>query len=227
MCRIAIIDDGVNGGVFDKCKASYTYHINRNGNIDRYINYSKKISHGTICAAIIQQYTNIEHLLYSIKIKPCNKNGNIDFLIRAIDFCVENDIKVINLSIGSTDENDKCRIYHSITNAFEKGVIVVAALSNENITTYPASFSMVIAAKHSEKARLGLYYYKNYKNFTLGAYSKLNLRMCDGTNYISDTANSFAAAFVTAKVVQQVSGLNGQFSLEDIKSRLIFECINS
>lgn len=227
MFKIAIIDDGVNECVFDKCKANYTYRINRNGTIDRYVNYNKKISHGTICAAIIQQYASIETLLYSIKIKPYNKNGNIDCLIKAIDFCVEQDIKVINLSLGSTDENDKCKIFRSITDATKKGVIVVAALSNENITTYPASFSMVIAAKHSEKARMGLYYYKNYENFTLGAYSKLNLRMCDGSIYISDAANSFAASFVTAKVVQQMSDLNDQISLENIKSRLVLECINS
>lgn len=225
MYKIAIIDDGVNDGVFDKCKASYSYCITREGT-RRYISQNKKISHGTICAAIIQQYTNYNNILYSIKIKKFNKNGNIEYLVKAIDFCIKNDIKVINLSLGSTDENDKYQIFQSISAAFAKGIIIVAALSNDNIITYPASFPIVIAAKHSEKARTGLYYYKKYDNFTIGAFSRLSLKMCDGTKYVSATANSFAAAFVTAKVINQIKNFNEQISFEDVKTRLFKECIN-
>ncbi len=96
------------------------------------------INHGTVIAGIIGAATNDEGIvginphvkLMDLRILDAKGMGNTLVLSQAIDYAVENGADIINLSLvgKSIDESLK----KSIINAYNKGVMIVAASGNEN-----------------------------------------------------------------------------------------------
>lgn len=198
MIRVAIIDDGV---CEDKIKQQYIKHfrINKQCMITGTNYCPKTLTHGTLCALIISEMARNSHEINSIKVKAKNRNGRIESLIRAIDYCVESRIDIINLSIGSTSPDDEISLEEATKRAFGAGIVVVAAYSNDNKKTYPASFEHVIGVRHSEKARNGIYHRKNDLDSDFCTYSRISLNLEEGTITVQP-ANSFATSVMTALV---------------------------
>lgn len=103
-------------------------------------------SHGTICAYIIKNNAEIAKL-YSVRILDENGRGLMDSLAPALEWCDQNGIRLVNLSLGTTHFRDKSIIRGIINHYAYKGMIIVAATSNSGYTTYLASFSNVISVE--------------------------------------------------------------------------------
>ncbi len=96
------------------------------------------INHGTVIAGIIGASANDEGIvginpqvrLMDLRILDAKGMGNTLVLSQAIDYAAENGADIINLSLvgKSIDESLK----KSITNAYNKGVMIVAASGNES-----------------------------------------------------------------------------------------------
>ncbi len=144
---IAIIDNGLNNFFFNPGKLRFDIEItpelkviNRNKN-------SKDISfHGTVCAAIIKKFSN-DVCYGSIKILNNENLSSCNQLVKAINYCWQNHIKLIHISLGSFFPRDFFSIKTIINEAVNEGIIIVAALSNQYYYTYPASLSNVIGVK--------------------------------------------------------------------------------
>ncbi len=105
--------------------------------------------HGTICTYIIK--SNVENSkLYSVRILDESGNGFINSISPALEWCYQNDIQLVNLSLGTTHFHDKNKIREIVNRYAYKGMIIVAATSNNGYTTYPASFSNVISVEAGE-----------------------------------------------------------------------------
>ena len=94
--RIAIFDEGVNEVYGIKIKGGYNFR-------DSNINCIQKNDHGTAIAKIIKDLNN-EVDLYSI-VLPLKKDSKLDeeiieSICSAIDWCIDNKIKIINISLG-------------------------------------------------------------------------------------------------------------------------------
>ena len=107
------------------------------------------VGHGTHCAGIIGGKGNgagilgivPEAELHSCKIFP---GGRFSDLIEALDYCITNEIDVVNLSLGSPEPSELVRL--KVEQARQAGVAcVVAAGNTANAVCFPASMSSVLA----------------------------------------------------------------------------------
>lgn len=110
------------------------------------------IAHGSLISGIIGAIgdnaegvvgVNWEVLMMPIRMLDKVGSGNSTDAADAIDYAVANGAKVINLSF-SGNENDP-RLGRAVENAYDAGVVIVAAMGNENRDTgeesvYPACY---------------------------------------------------------------------------------------
>jgi len=208
MLKIAVIDDGISTNKFTKLE--FNMEIDNNCRVIEYCDKVQDNSHGTICAMIIKKYAP-DASLGSIKILQTNtKRGYVNQLKKAIEWCIQNDISLINISLGSTQSYDYLILNECVENAYyHYGIIIVAALSNKHVASYPASFKSVIGVETHELLRGDMYYMK--KNCIEGV-NAIASSMHSIKNHISEVCNSYAAPLITAKVYQ----IMNEFGYRDI-----------
>jgi len=90
------------------------------------------ISHGTHCAGVIAGGNGLgirgfapEAEVYALKVFP---GGRFSSLIDALDLCIEKEIDVVNLSLGSDEASEL--VAHKILEAKSKGVACIVAAGN-------------------------------------------------------------------------------------------------
>jgi hypothetical protein len=218
---IAIIDTGVNESIFSLPKPEPNLEITHKLKIIKRKQYDSCIlSHGSYCAAIIKKFEPNASIA-SIKIidDKTGKSNKLQ-LIRALEWCIENKIKIINLSLGTANYNDFEDVSRIVKKAVEKGIIIVAAYNNFNVYTCPASLPYVIGVKTSEKGKLNNQIVTENKfNNDYVTNSCFILKDCYGNELETQCSNSFAAPFVTAKVYNIVTK-EPHITFEQINKRL-------
>lgn len=118
--------------------------------------------HGTHCAGVIAAVDNDEGVigvapganLYALKVLNRQGSGTISNIISAIEWSIDNNIKIISMSLGSD--------YYSLTlesacdNAETAGILLVAAAGNDydaavsDTVDYPGGYGSVIAVAATE-----------------------------------------------------------------------------
>lgn len=149
--RVAVIDSGieydhpavgdaVRGGVivdYDK-KAENFYRITP---IDKPSDMS---GHGTACAGIIHAIAP-EAEIYSVRVLGRDMSGRAIQFAAGLDWSIENDIHVINMSL-STSLEDYFGLFHDLADqAYFKNMNLVSAVNNIPEPSFPSLFSSVIS----------------------------------------------------------------------------------
>ena len=100
--------------------------------------------HGTHVAGIIAHIAPASRIL-PVRVLDSNGRGNTFLLAYAIDWAIQQGADVINLSLGA--DADSKILQDKITEAIDKGIVVIAAAGNDNQETvrYPAGYDGVIA----------------------------------------------------------------------------------
>lgn len=107
------------------------------------------VGHGTHVSGTIAALCNSKVIfgmapnvtLYSLRIFP---GGKLSSLIAALMWCIENEIDVVNLSLGSP--NPAAALEQKIQEAHARGVACIAAAGNDKgPVNYPAKFDKVLA----------------------------------------------------------------------------------
>lgn len=225
--KTIFIDDGVNCQLIssletDKIKIKEYYEVIDNKIVLYKSNDSElEISHGTICAKIFCDNVLSCCDLYFIKILDQNsKKTNIDQLVIALNWCYEHEIKLINLSLGTTNIYDTIRLYDIIKKLFDKGTIIVASSANKNLITFPAAFEEVISVKTADfNDTYGFIYNPNSLDF-IDVLCSIKPYKIIFNHMIADVynVNSFVTPYVTAQICNYIN--NGLFSLDLIKQKL-------
>ncbi|PYG84361.1 subtilase family protein [Ruminiclostridium sufflavum DSM 19573] len=203
--NIAVIDDGISEGLYGIGKLEQNIQITPELRICQRTGYDLTASsHGTTCAAIIRKYAP-EAVLSSVKILGENTmRGMKEQLVEALDWCVKNNIKLINLSLGTIDFKDFNLIKPAVDLACESGIVIVAACNNRDIYTCPASLPNVIGVKCDTTDTLGegdiAYNSADSAGIEITAYSKHKLTKSPGIITATGVCNSYAAPLVTACV---------------------------
>ena len=217
---VTIIDDGVSFNAVSDLL--FSLHVGENGEIKEYDCDIDTLSHGSICAGIIRKYAAYTKL-GSIKILDTKtKRGDCDNLVKAIYWCIENDVKIINLSLGSVFVNDYHVLLHAVNMAYKHNIIIVSACKNGEITSYPASFSNVIGVRCDPVLRGDSYYaYEiNYGGIDFFASSSHEIDILSAAPYqITPICNSYAAPLITAKVYS-ILVKHPQLDIDGIKDKL-------
>lgn len=210
---------------------------------DGYYNGSKtaNISHGTMVTGLIGATVNNSYGIAGVA--SCYDNSIIDLfvvdvfdssdskyastatIIKGLNYAMENDAKVVNMSLGSfTNENntafeDACNMLN------DNGIVVVASAGNENTDSFhcPSDFDSVIAVMSTDK---------NNNKSSFSAYGTDKDICAPGediwSTYVNESnisdckyssGTSFSAPIVTG-IIAMMFSVNPNLSTEQVKSVL-------
>lgn len=222
--KVAIIDDGVNSSEFYIPDNIINISINDNGFIE-YIdkNYIQVDSHGTICTAIFYKFLKNSYIEFVsiIILNSITKKGNIQQLIYALKWCAENEVDIINCSFGTIQYTDFSVIKDIVNQMTVKGIIIVAAMNNNNTYSLPACLNGVIGVKHNFFYHNGLYKLRWYPFDDIEIMTSGVHQLCKKSNeiFISPAVNSYAAPVITGAVLDIIHE-NGKLSFNEILLKL-------
>lgn len=161
--KIVIIDDGVN--IFDL----YFEKVEQNLIIEDSLEVCErkdelnKILYGIICGVIIKKYVK-EVSIISIKIlDEIIRKGNVNKLCRVIEWCLENDIDIINLSNGSIYYGDFEKLRNVCNKVFDKGVYIIVVKNNNDMFIILVCLFNVLGVKCENKSIMNRYFNNIYK----------------------------------------------------------------
>lgn len=105
-----------------------------------------KNQHGQIILESILHETLDPEILY-IQVLNDDNIGKVDDLIKAISFCIESDVKLVNISLGITDisPNKLNELKMVCKGAIEKDILLIAARHNGGCQSYPADYKEVLS----------------------------------------------------------------------------------
>jgi len=155
--KVAIMDTGIDLDHQDlqsNIKGNVnTINPRKSGNDDN--------GHGTHVAGIVAAIDNDigvigagpEISLYAVKVLDKKGSGWLSDLIEGLDWCINNKIQAINMSLGSSSDNQS--FHDAITKTYQAGITQVAAAGNNGASggaiTYPAKYDEVIAVSAIDK----------------------------------------------------------------------------
>jgi hypothetical protein len=89
--------------------------------------------------------------LYAVKVLADDGKGYISDVIEGIDWCVQNEMRVLNMSLGTA--NDVLAFKEACDKAYADGILLIAAAGNEddNGVLYPAKYESVIAVAAADE----------------------------------------------------------------------------
>ena len=203
--KIGLIDDGVCIDKELKKNVTFTGKIPKAGNVVIDEGNVSPYSHGTICAKIIvKQCTYAE--ICSLKILDDTLSASVNQLSCAITWCIENDIKLINLSLGTVNSIEFSYMKTIMQQAYDNGIIIVAAFNNFNTYTMPASLPFVVGVKTSINKIKSI---REARGSFIGENIVVNSQYCIRINnqiFRTPRCNSFAAPAVTGKLYAVITG---------------------
>jgi len=151
--------------------------------------------HGTHCGGIMAAKVNTVGIrgmapgaeIFSLKVFP---GGRFSDLIEAINWCIENYIDVISMSLGSSSPSQQ--IEQALLDAYDRGITCVAAAGNEaGPVSYPAVYSHVIAV--SAIGKKGTFPEDSAHALKIGAYTGH-----DGNTFLASFSNFGAEVDICA-----------------------------
>ena len=90
--------------------------------------------------------------LYAVKVLGRNGSGYLSDIIEGLDWCIDNGMQVINMSLGTDYYVESFE--EAIERVNEAGIVQVASAGNDgpgdNTVDYPAKFSEVIAVSATD-----------------------------------------------------------------------------
>jgi subtilisin len=159
--KVAILDTGIDYG-----------HPDLNGNYAGGYDFVNDDAdpfddhyHGTLVAGVVAAEDNSSGVigvapaarLYALKVLDQDGSGWSSDIIAALDWAVSNDIDVVNMSFGSP--YDSSSFHTAIANAYNAGLVLVAAAGNEDTcppvgdtVQYPAKYDEVIAVAATDQS---------------------------------------------------------------------------
>jgi hypothetical protein len=199
---IAIIDDGIDGSKLLYHNLKYNLFVD-NSNEIRAWDSEKYIftQHGTICARIIETYAPKADFISISVFQNAELKTNSERLFAALNWCLDNRIQLIHMSVGTDLLQDALMIRPVIARMLMQGQIIVAAGNNKGKYTIPACLGGVIGVIANEKLMRFSFNACHFdKGILLSASSRHRLIDLLGNILETDISNSYAAPTVTAAI---------------------------
>ena len=122
--RIAVIDSGVHAAHPHVNGVAGGVAIARDGSEEP--DYTDRIGHGTAVTAVIREKAP-EAAIFAVKIFHDSLATRIEPLVRALDWCVENRMHLINLSLGTSNAAHEAVLSDAVSRVLAAGITLVAA----------------------------------------------------------------------------------------------------
>ncbi|MEK7664024.1 MAG: S8 family peptidase [Patescibacteria group bacterium] len=229
--KVAIIDTGISMGhpdLKDNIKGGInTINPTRSFNDDN--------GHGSHVAGIVAALNNSVGVvgagpsadLYGVKVLNRNGSGFLSDIIEGIEWSVNNNIQVINMSLGTSSNVQS--LHDAVIAAKNAGVVVVAAAGNSGGSVlYPAAYPEVIAVSATDSnnnianwssrgpevdiAAPGVSIYSTYKGTSYATLS--------GTSMASPHVAGTASLVLNTPVLNYDANSNGKWDPDEVQKKL-------
>lgn len=227
--KVAIMDTGI-----------YLKHPDLQGNIKGQVNTISPTKsanddngHGTHVAGTVAAIDNDigvigvgpDISLYAVKVLDRNGSGWLSDLIEGLDWCINNNIQVINMSLGASSDNQS--FHDAIIRAYEAGIVEVAAAGNNGATNglvdYPARYPETIAVSAVGKNTNGSLYFASFSSsgpqVDLAAPG-VNVNSTYNNGYYKSLSGTSMAAPHVSGVVALVIAIKGPMMPDNMKAYL-------
>jgi subtilisin family serine protease len=207
--RIGVLDSGVCGTHPHVGKIVDGITITADGVA---AGYEDNLGHGTAVAAIIH-HLNPDADLVAVKIFDDKLATSLRAVIRAIDWCLDHDIQVINLSLGTLNPEYRSAFEDAVERTREAGAVIVSALEMSGDPALPGSLAGVIGVMEGEEYQVchrygkPVYTAQPYPRDIPGVPRERNLK-----------GVSFAVARISAKVAETWSDESAQECWSSIRN---------
>jgi len=222
---IAVIDDGVSASTIRDIAFNKTIE---DGEVRESCDFVSQYSHASICAAIIRRYAPIAKIGSIQVLGKCNR-GKLTDLTSSLRWCAWNDIRLINLSIGSVQAYDIPDLRKAVNDAVTQGCIIVAACKNGHKISYPASFHNVLGVCANNSLCDSQYSINPKPNggieFSASAIHSIQLSETEPVIHTTEF-NSYAAPVITASVFNMIYFEKCGLNVKDVRTNLFLEVDN-
>ncbi len=220
---MAVIDSGVNARHPHIGKVTGGVSVAANGEIEEGP-YSDFLGHGTAVMAAIQEKAP-EAEYFAVKLFHASLRTSTANLLSALEWAIENEMHVVNLSLGTRNPEHAERFAAVAGRAAERGVVLVSAHDADGQPCFPGCLPGVIGVGldwdcnrnryRPEEVNGGeVFYASGYPRALPGMPRERNLN-----------GISFAVANMTGFVVRACEGV-AQRSWEAIREALLSEAVN-
>jgi len=121
--------------------------------------YEDTLGHGTAVAAVIH-HLNPEADLVAVKIFGRKLATSLPVVIRAIDWCLDHDIQIINLSLGTLNPEHRSAFENAVARTRQAGAVIVSALEMSGAAALPGSLEGVIGVMEADEYQVNHRYGK-------------------------------------------------------------------
>ena len=195
--KVAIIDSGIDRSheILQHVTAGICFEFSA-GSVHTSQDYRDTSGHGTAVASIIKKKApGIE--LYAIKIFDQSLIVEHKILIESIRWAIDQNVDIINLSLGTTDVQAKQVLLDVCQVAVNKNIAIVAAEHNSGQESYPAYFSNVIGVKAGDiKGRYNYLFRRGEPIECIAPGTTQRVLWAGGREHIVE-GSSFAAPHIT------------------------------
>ena len=201
---IAIIDSGIDNRFKNqfKCKVSGIGVTLINNEIKIVEDYFDENGHGTLTASvIINECPDIEFFI--IKILDRKLEGNIECLIASLEYLLDKDVNIINMSLVVEKNGRDSRLKKICKRLNDQGKILIAAVENGSKKSIPAIYSTVIAVEGRKLKQNFDFMFSSNKRINCVIRSEPHLYYQKKDDYVMyGDCNSFAAAKLSGKLAR-------------------------
>lgn len=214
---VAVIDSGVDLNTdFFKEKDIKSIKIDSGKVID--ITNDNNTHGTTICARIYKECKDIK--MISIQVLNKNNKSSLEKVINAINYCIDNHVDIINLSLGFCGSKEKIdRIREVCDKAIENKIVIFAAHNNEDKVAYPASFHNVIGVDYDGNIKEKNFYIdKKLKNIFL-SQPKIDIKKSNYTSY--SIGNSILCPYIVGIFCSYINYFKLNIKSKNIQAKFL------
>ena len=193
--------------------------------------------HGTHVCGIIGASDNDKGIigvapdceLYSCVVLGDDGSGSYSWIMNALDWCIENKMDVINMSLGGGGDFEE--FYDKVRKVYDVNIPIVAAAGNSNWETgyldFPATYNETIAVASINKYMERSSFSSIGSNIDIAAPGSDILSTTPDNSYSIYSGTSMATPFVTGLIALMIAKHRTQESntpinnVEDVRKHLI------
>ncbi len=219
--KVGVVDSGWDYSLTDSRIKKGIGLIDANDELSFKISddYNDQNGHGTSCVDLILRLAP-DSCIYPIKVFGKRIETSANILIEAIKWALFNEIKIINLSLGTKLNQALEPLYRVCEYARRQGIIIISANINvRDDYSYPAIFENSIGVETGDLDNIFDIIYLKDEAIECKAKGQFTDILTLDNQRISLSGNSFASAVVTGIVTCLIEG-NPEFNLDDTRECL-------
>ncbi|MGD8778131.1 MAG: S8 family serine peptidase [Ignavibacteria bacterium] len=182
-------------------------------------NFQDQNGHGTSCTDIILRLAP-DSYIYPVKVFGRRIETSVNILIEAIKWAIENEIKILNFSLGTKLTEALESLYRACEYARQKGIIVVSANTNAiDDYSYPAIFENSIGVEIGNTENIFEFDFIEDEAIECKAKGRFSDVLSLNNLRIASGGNSFAAPVITGLTSLFIERNPGS-NLDDVRNFL-------